>query len=153
MRKRVVFPLFLSLSIVMLQLLTPEVVLAALGQLFALRSGDAGGYGGSNSYLTHPNSNISTGWTSALTASTDWTAPPFIESGAKQDCGIGCGSLHPYSSWRDVTGAYHIVNDTADYLAWDGSYQYYTSFIGSNSWQAVWCSGAGCKQIAKVKPR
>lgn len=149
-RKRAVFPRFLL--IILLSLLLPvEVVLAAShGQVFALRSGDAGGYGGSNAYLTHPNSSINTGWTDALTASTNWTSPPFIESGATQDCSLGCGNLYPYTSWADVNNTYHEVDDTPDLLAWDGWYQYYTSFTGNNYWQGVWCSGGGCRQIASA---
>jgi hypothetical protein len=69
----------------------------------------------------------------------------YIESGPSKACDLDCG-LHPYGYYTK-SGTTGIRIDTSIWLAANGSYQYQTNYVGSNNWNAIFCSGAGCASM------
>lgn len=119
-------------------------------QVWGQSAYEGAGYKGVEAYVTTPNPSIAAGeWADGPTAITDFSAPPFIESGPTKACDRDCG-LHPYASWMDRNGVYgdNIVMDR--FLADGGRYKYWSNFVGNHMWQAVWCDGNGCGQIGYV---
>ena len=108
-------------------------------------------YWGVDTYMSFPDASISGGqFVSGPNAVSNRKGGQpdlaFIESGPWKNCQSGADcKLHPYGTWRATNGTGGGYTATDLLLGNNSQYHYYSTYLGSNKWQSVFCDGNGCR--------